>query len=209
MGRWRRRSVSARSSVSAVVPDSKPKEEEAAAASGGVVERVGKAATASSVNAYEVYAPEKVKEEVKVLSRWWSRERLGRKVDVTWVGMREVDRVVLDVLTSLVCASLTEDTYGVVQRDIPKIIEAIVSFLFAVEEAQAELIKDLPEVAAESEEERLEREKGSEAVSYVGDALKDSLARIVRTFGDKLTAFRFPPRVAGKVQGFMDFCATV
>ncbi len=85
----------------------------------------------------------------------------------------------------------------------------------------------------EEREEREEKEKGSEAVSYVGDggclslarsccfvvptfadyyfsssALKDSPARIVRTFGDRLTAFRFPPRVAGKVQGFMDFCAT-
>lgn len=36
-------------------------------------------------------------------------------------------------------------------------------------------------------------------------ALKDGIARIVRTFGDTLTAFRFPPRTAGRVQVFMDY----
>lgn len=37
------------------------------------------------------------------------------------------------------CASLTEDRYGVVQRDTPKIMEAMLSFLSAIEEYQAEI----------------------------------------------------------------------
>lgn len=37
------------------------------------------------------------------------------------------------------CASLTEDSYGVVQRDIPRILEALLSFLTAVEEYRVEL----------------------------------------------------------------------
>jgi nucleoporin NDC1 len=41
------------------------------------------------------------------------------------------------VLTHLTCASLTEDRYGVVQRDIPRILEALLSFLSAIEDYQA------------------------------------------------------------------------
>ena len=36
-------------------------------------------------------------------------------------------------------------------------------------------------------------------------ALKDGIVRIVRTFGDKLSAFKFPPRIARKLQGFVDY----
>lgn len=37
------------------------------------------------------------------------------------------------------CASLTEDRYGVVQRDIPRILEALLAFLTALEDAQKEV----------------------------------------------------------------------
>ena len=43
------------------------------------------------------------------------------------------------MLSRLVCASLTEDRYGVVQRDIPRILEALLVFLTAVEDAQKEV----------------------------------------------------------------------
>ncbi len=43
------------------------------------------------------------------------------------------------VLCRLACASLTEDAYGVVQRDIPRIVEALLAFLTALEDYQAEL----------------------------------------------------------------------
>jgi len=44
------------------------------------------------------------------------------------------------VLSRLVCASLTEDRYGVMQRDIPRILEALLVFLTAVEDAQKEIV---------------------------------------------------------------------
>ena len=36
-------------------------------------------------------------------------------------------------------------------------------------------------------------------------AIKDGIVQIVRTFGDKLSAFKFPPRIARKLQGFVDY----
>ena len=43
------------------------------------------------------------------------------------------------MLSRLVCVSLTEDRYGVVQRDIPRILEALLVFLTALEDAQKEI----------------------------------------------------------------------
>ena len=36
-------------------------------------------------------------------------------------------------------------------------------------------------------------------------ALKEGIVRIVRTFGERLSAFKFPPRIAHKLQGFVDY----
>jgi Nucleoporin protein Ndc1-Nup len=44
---------------------------------------------------------------------------------------------------------LTEDRYGVVQRDIPRIIEALLAFLTALEDVQREIaVSDDAEEAA-------------------------------------------------------------
>ena len=43
-------------------------------------------------------------------------------------------------LSRLLCASLTEDRYGAVQRDIPRIFEALFVFLTALEDAQREIV---------------------------------------------------------------------
>ncbi|EFI26696.1 hypothetical protein CC1G_15467 [Coprinopsis cinerea okayama7 len=185
-------------------------------------------------------APPQLKDEVDQFVRWWTMDRVSRLVDAS-LPMRELDVVVIEVLTKLVCASLEEDRYGVVQRDIPKILESLLSFLQAVEDYQAEIVKKyspppLPstqprgagsgsfetsdggqeqgeEEAGPTKKELEERrameaelEKATDLLGYVGDGLKDGIARIVRTFGDKLTAFRFPPRTAQKLQTFMDFC---
>ena len=85
------------------------------------------------------------------------------------------------MLCRLTCASLKEDRYGVVQRDIPKIIEALLSFLGALEEYQAELnkkyalpppeeLKDLSaKDIAEKEALAMEAARASEVVGVVGD----------------------------------------
>jgi nucleoporin NDC1 len=44
------------------------------------------------------------------------------------------------VLSYLTCASLTEDRFGVVQKDIPKILEAVILLLSAVEEYKTEVV---------------------------------------------------------------------
>ncbi len=54
------------------------------------------------------------------------------------VSLLEANRRVV-VLSGLVCASLTEDRYGVVQRDIPCVLEALLVFLMALEDAQKEI----------------------------------------------------------------------
>ena len=82
------------------------------------------------------------------------------------------------VLSLLTCASLTEDQYGVVQRDIPKILEALLSFLSAIETYQAEIneanwmpsqeeaSKLPPNVIAEKTRRSLEAAK---AITLLGD----------------------------------------
>ena len=40
---------------------------------------------------------------------------------------------------------------------------------------------------------------------WVATAIKEGVVQIVRTFGEKLAAFKFPPRVARQLQGFVDY----
>lgn len=46
---------------------------------------------------------------------------------------------IFPVISHLTCASLTEDQYGVVQRDIPRILETFLSFLSAIEEYRVQV----------------------------------------------------------------------
>ena len=83
------------------------------------------------------------------------------------------------MLSHLVCASLSEDRYGVVQRDTPKIIEAMLSFLSAVEEYQIEInalyqtpppdANLSPAELLENETKRMEAEKASNSLGRVGN----------------------------------------
>jgi len=50
-------------------------------------------------------------------------------------------------LSHLVAASLAEDSLGTVQRDIPRVLEALLSFLAEAEAYQAELESKLPAAA--------------------------------------------------------------
>ncbi|KAF9077658.1 nucleoporin protein Ndc1-Nup [Rhodocollybia butyracea] len=151
---------------------------------------------------------------VKQWRQWWREERLSKTAEGC-IPFRELDVLAIEVLSNLVCVSLSEDRYGVVQRDTPKILEAMLSFLSAVEEYQIEITalykapssdENLsPKELQQRETMRIEVEKSSDALGLVGDALKEGVARIARTFGDKLLAFKFPPRTARKLQGFLDY----
>ena len=84
-------------------------------------------------------------------------------------------------LCSLTCASLTEDKYGVVQRDIPRIIEALLSFLSAVEDYQKELSTKYPLPSSDDAQQlspkqladisalAIELSKAGDALGEVGD----------------------------------------
>jgi nucleoporin NDC1 len=61
-------------------------------------------------------------------------------------------------LAYLVAHSLTEDPYGVVQRDLPRVLEALVSYLVALEALAQELEKETSNIqAAPSSTEEMKR----------------------------------------------------
>ncbi|KAJ8081797.1 hypothetical protein PM082_007643 [Marasmius tenuissimus] len=160
------------------------------------------------------HAPGWVGTGISKTKEWWTEERLSRAVEGC-VPFRELDAVAVEVLSHLVCASLKEDRYGVVQRDTPKILEAMLSFLTAVEEYQQEINTQLqphsdeqltPEEAAKREALQMEIDRAGESLSVICNELKEGVGRIVQTFGDKLQAFKFPPHIARKLQGFLDYC---
>ncbi|KAG6328962.1 hypothetical protein ID866_10127 [Astraeus odoratus] len=162
------------------------------------------------------YAPVYLRDVMSRVNEWWTRERIHKRAEIS-LPRRELDVLIIDSLSALVCASLAEDRYGVVQRDIPRILEALLSFLAAVEDYQNEVrvlyVPPTPDeltggnrkMLHEKERTRVEVAKASEVLSVVGDALKSGISDIVRTFGDKLSAFKFPPKTAKKLQGFVDY----
>ncbi|KDR79388.1 hypothetical protein GALMADRAFT_63284 [Galerina marginata CBS 339.88] len=163
-----------------------------------------------TTSVWKHYAPESLREAFTMFLKWCTEERTSKIVEAT-LPYRELDVAVIDVLSNLTCASLTEDRYGVVQRDIPRILEAMVSYLSAIEEYQVELTASQKSASSSilSDSERqtliMEHEKSQEILCFIGDGLKEGIGRIVRTFGDKLTAFKFPPRIAQKLQAFLDY----
>ncbi|KAL1716148.1 nucleoporin protein Ndc1-Nup [Schizophyllum commune] len=205
---------------------------------------------------HDLILPPPVREAYGSLYAWWTRERAGRAAAGA-LPRRETDAVVVGALAHIIAHSLTADRFGAVQRDIPRVMEAMVRFLGEVEgwvgemEARrvavaeklerARIVRDLEgkgrveeggegedggrgegeedaraaDAGAETKEsvEDLEHQlalieddlrHAHEAFGGVAEALKTALARIVRTFGAKLSAFRFPPVVAAKIQGWID-----
>ncbi|KAJ3802495.1 nucleoporin protein Ndc1-Nup [Lentinula aff. detonsa] len=202
---------------SAVLPQLEKSKDEViksvSGATGAVTKFAGIGGMAESV--VERHAPAFVRGTAKDWKDWWREERLSKTVEGC-IPFRELDVLTIEVLSHLVCASLSEDRYGVVQRDTPKVIEAMLSFLSAVEEYQIEVnalykapssdANPSPTEIQESEAKRVEVEKGTDSLGLVGNALKEGVAQIARTFGDKLLAFKFPPQTARKLQGFLDYC---
>jgi nucleoporin NDC1 len=95
------------------------------------------------------------------------------------------------VLSHLISASLKEDAYGAVQRDIPRVLEAFLSFLQAMEDYHAEvwglgptLDGDLLTEVGEKEREERERmraevERAREVLGYVEDGAFSSSSSLV------------------------------
>ncbi|CAE6408114.1 unnamed protein product [Rhizoctonia solani] len=109
---------------------------------------------------------------------------------------RAADVWIVEALSSLIAHSLQEDPYGRVQRDIPRVLEAFVSYLGALEQLIDETNADL-----EPESEDAVRA----VVQPVADALREGIRTIVLEFGHRLKAFTFPPRVAKRLQTMVDY----
>lgn len=72
-------------------------------------------------------------------------------------------------LSNLICASLTEDPYGVTQRDIPKVLEAFVRFLSALKSLSADLEAAADAVAGGQDEKDRARRMVEKEVGEVED----------------------------------------
>ena len=79
-------------------------------------------------------------------------------------------RSFVTALSNLICASLTEDPYGVTQRDIPKVLEAFVRFLSALKSLSADLEAAADAVAGGQDEMDRARRMVEKEVGEVEDS---------------------------------------
>lgn len=135
-------------------------------------------------------------------------------------------------LANLTAYSLTEDAYGVVQRDLPRVLEALLSFLTALEAYALELEKEASNnhTSTSSTDEMsrylyTRKQKESDAIGeLIGPlltgtqllaclilsltprytALRGGIKLIAGAFGGRLESFRFPPATAEQLQAIVD-----
>ncbi|GAA6004621.1 hypothetical protein JCM10207_000958 [Rhodosporidiobolus poonsookiae] len=111
----------------------------------------------------------------------------------------------VQALSNLICASLTEDAYGVAQRDIPKILEAFVRYL-TVLDALAEELYALAEKTPGGRDERERARRVVETeVGEVQEALRSGAKAVLSEFADYLGEFRFPTAIASQLQLLVDY----
>ncbi|KAG9049935.1 hypothetical protein FS837_008521 [Tulasnella sp. UAMH 9824] len=110
-----------------------------------------------------------------------------RKIDMILPNL-ELDVWAIKALCNFTAASFAEDPYGIVQRDIPRILEALLLLKQALEDSIAELQCD----------------EFNERVAPLRTAIGSGLHLVISTFHDRLSAFRFPPAIAKKLQDLID-----
>ncbi|KAG8803420.1 hypothetical protein FRC17_006178 [Serendipita sp. 399] len=114
---------------------------------------------------------------------------------------RAMDRLCVQILTGLTIASLTEDAYGTLQQDIPKVLEVLVRTLIALEQYAIELSTNAQEKA--DDEGETHAAITNLIVPFTND-IKSALHEILNTFGDRLNVFRLPPDVGKRLKLFVD-----
>lgn len=99
--------------------------------------------------------PAPVKSQYAVVSGWWSNQRQGKQVErmvSAWEidvfaiqgtlrpssSLSPADKTCSAALTALTAHSFTQDSYGIVQRDIPRILESLCVLLHEVQEVKTE-----------------------------------------------------------------------
>ncbi|TDL20508.1 hypothetical protein BD410DRAFT_899434 [Rickenella mellea] len=150
------------------------------------------------------------------LSGWWTTERKN-KVAVKCLPNKDLDAMIVELLTNFISHSLSEDSLGVVQRDIPRVLEALLSFLTALEAYQTELNATYSKLMANENDEmsideknrrellRVDLALASGWIEDLASSLRTGIGLVVRTFGDRLMAYRFPQDAASRLQAFVDF----
>ncbi|TDL14209.1 hypothetical protein BD410DRAFT_865598, partial [Rickenella mellea] len=150
------------------------------------------------------------------LSGWWTTERKN-KVAVKCLPNKDLDALIVELLTNFVSHSLSEDSLGVVQRDIPRVLEALLSFLTALEAYQTELNTTYATLMANENDEmsigeknrrellRVDLALASGWIEDLASSLRTGIGLVVRAFGDRLMAYRFPQDAASRLQAFVDF----
>jgi len=152
--------------------------------------------------------------------RWWLSGSSVEKAKCSLRG-RKIDLWIVESLSYLTAHSLNEDAYGVVQRDVPRVLEALLSFSTALEAYAQDLEKltsvsqlSASEAAAGGSEEEVRhyleqrRQNESEAIGQLVGPLLTGLRSGVRliagAYGERLEAFKFSPETAERLQAVVD-----
>ncbi|GAA5830168.1 hypothetical protein JCM3766R1_002807 [Sporobolomyces carnicolor] len=156
--------------------------------------------------------PQVVGSEVKI-ARWvpGSLRETVFGIDPEYRIGRCVPRVkevvcAVQALSNLTCASLTEDPYGVAQRDIPRILEGFVRYLSVLESLEKEFEMDVRDKQDEDVRERWHQVE-RETVGTVEDTLRQGARAILTEFTPYLSEFRFPTHIASQLQLLVDWGA--
>jgi len=110
----------------------------------------------------------------------------------------------LEALSSLVSASYHEDTYGVVQRTLPQILVALMSFLEAIELYLKNSVKDERALMHKITEFQKRKDSSNNAQSYKL-AVQTSIYKISSQFGPNLESVRIPREYRKRLDAFVEF----
>ena len=100
-------------------------------------------------------------------------------------------------LSHLVAASISEDRYGVVQKDLPKVLEALLTLQQTVERHRKGSTATARKNRFETQDLQLKQE--------LRVALKSSLFRICVAFGEHLEALPLPPELRQRLHSYQTF----
>ena len=100
-------------------------------------------------------------------------------------------------LAHLVAASIDEDRYGVVQKDLPKVIEALLLLQQTVEKHRKGATATARKNRFETRDLQLKQE--------LRIALKSSLFRICVVFGEHLEALPLAPDLRKRIMNYQSF----
>lgn len=96
---------------------------------------------------------------------------------------QSLDRYCVQILTGFTVASLTEDSYGTLQQDIPKVLEVLVSTLIALEEYTQELATSPMAMSADAWQVEVAI---MEQVTPFADDIRRALGDILYTFAHQV-----------------------